>query len=322
MPDLTVIVPVFNEALALDVFHGRLIDVIERLSLQTVVIYVNDGSTDETRQVLDEIAKADPRVSALELSRNFGHQAALSAGLARAQGKLVVMMDGDGQHPPELIVEMIRLQSLGYDIVQCQRLDATSSASFMKRVTARLFYALLRNIGEIDLPPGSADFRLITDEVLEVLRSLPECHRFIRGMISWVGFRSILLPYRPEDRIGGRTKYSIKKMLRLAGDGVFSFSLVPLRLGLLVGSTFFLLGVAEIIYVLTFWIAGQQRSLVPGWSSIIVLVTLATACIMVVLGFIGIYVGMIFQEVKRRPVFIVRNTPSSSGRTSEEGGSK
>jgi dolichol-phosphate mannosyltransferase len=141
-------------------------------------------------------------------------------------------------------------------------------------------------------------------------------------MISWVGFRSILLPYRPEDRIGGRTKYSIKKMLRLAGDGVFSFSLVPLRLGLLVGSTFFLLGVAEIIYVLTFWIAGQQRSLVPGWSSIIVLVTLATACIMVVLGFIGIYVGMIFQEVKRRPVFIVRNTPSSSGRTSEEGGSK
>lgn len=322
MPDLTVIVPVFNEALALDVFHGRLIDVIERLSLQTVVIYVNDGSTDETRQVLDEIAKADPRVSALELSRNFGHQAALSAGLARAQGKLVVMMDGDGQHPPELIFEMIRLQSLGYDIVQCQRLDATSSASFMKRVTARLFYALLRNIGEIDLPPGSADFRLITDEVLEVLRSLPECHRFIRGMISWVGFRSILLPYRPEDRIGGRTKYSIKKMLRLAGDGVFSFSLVPLRLGLLVGSTFFLLGVAEIIYVLTFWIAGQQRSLVPGWSSIIVLVTLATACIMVVLGFIGIYVGMIFQEVKRRPVFIVRNTPGSSGQASEEGGSK
>lgn len=308
MLNLTVVVPVFNEALSLAVFHRRLIDAIERLDMEKIaVIYVNDGSTDKTRELLDAVAKSDPRILVLELSRNFGHQAALSAGLARAQGELIVMMDGDGQHPPELIGDMIRLQSLGYDIVQCQRLDATTSTPLMKRVTARLFYSLLRNIGEIDIAPGSADFRLITGEVLDALRSLPEYHRFIRGIISWVGFRSILLPYTPESRISGSSKYSVKKMLRLAGDGVFSFSLMPLRLGLLVGSTFFLLGIVETIYVLSFWFVGKQRSLVPGWSSIILLVTFATASIMVVLGFIGIYVGMIFQEVKQRPVFIVRN---------------
>jgi dolichol-phosphate mannosyltransferase len=322
MTELTVVVPVFNEALSLEVFHRRLAAAIDRLELVTAVIYVNDGSADTTGLVLDAIAKSDARVTIVELSRNFGHQAALSAGLERAEGRLIAMLDGDGQHPPELLPDMVRLQSIGYDIVQCQRIDAAESASFVKRTTAGLFYSLLKKIGEIELAPGSADFRLITAEVLDALRSLPEYHRFIRGMISWVGFRSLLLPYNPEARIGGKSNYSLGKMLRLARDGVFSFSLVPLRLGLLVGSTFFLLGVVEVIYVLSFWITGKQHMLVPGWSSIILLVTFATACIMVALGFIGVYVGMIFQEAKRRPVFIARSRPASISHSSESAGTK
>jgi dolichol-phosphate mannosyltransferase len=306
MAELTVVVPVFNEGLSLQAFHERLAGALAQLDLAATVLYVNDGSTDKTQEVLDRIAASDSRVHVLELSRNFGHQAALSAGLEQAQGALIVMMDGDGQHPPELIPEMLRLHSLGYDIVQGQRVDKGMSGMFWKNATSRLFYRLLSNIGEIDLPPGSSDFRLITAEVLEALRSLPEYHRFIRGMVSWIGFRSVLLPYRPQDRASGETKYSARKMLRLAGDGVFSFSLVPLRLGLMIGAIFFLLGLAETAYVLSFWLDGRQRVLVPGWSSLVLLVTFSNASLMILLGFIGVYVGMIFQEVKRRPVYVVR----------------
>jgi len=317
MTDLSVIIPIFNEACCLQSFHARLGRVVDQLGMRAELIYVNDGSTDNTQHVLDDIASKDQRVLVLELSRNFGHQAALSAGLASADGNVIVMLDGDGQHPPELIPEMIKLQSLGYDIVQCQRVEDKNSASLMKRITARLFYSLLSNMGEIDLAPGSADFRLITAEVLAQLRSLPEYHRFIRGMISWIGFRSILLPYRADHRINGASKYSIRKMLRLAADGMFSFSLMPLRLGFLIGTTFLLLALSECIYLAWTWMSGNQRELVPGWSSTIVLLTFSSGSIMVLLGFIGIYVGMIFQQVKHRPIFIVRDRSAKVGRGRE-----
>src|SRR4051794_566113 len=256
MTDLSIIVPVLNEAAGIPIFHSRLVKAVAGMNLNVNIIYVNDGSTDATQEVLNGIVETDSRVTACELSRNFGHQAALSAGLEYADGRLIVMLDGDGQHPPELIGDMIRLQSLGYDIVQCQRIDGANSASVMKRLTARLFYLLLKNVGEVDVPAGSADFRLITQDVLKAFKSLPEYHRFIRGMIPWLGFRSVLLPYQPGARLKGETRYSVRKMLRLAADGVFSFSLVPLRLGLIVGSTFLILGIAEITYVLAFWFSG------------------------------------------------------------------
>jgi dolichol-phosphate mannosyltransferase len=312
MTDLTVVVPVFNEEAGLPIFHARLTKSIAQLALNVNIIYVNDGSTDNTQAVLDNIVDSDARVTSLELSRNFGHQAALSAGLERADGRLVVMLDGDGQHPPELITEMLRLQALGYDIVQAQRDDSQSSASFLKKRTAVLFYWLLRNLGEIDVPPGCADFRLVSQDVVQALRSLPEYHRFLRGMVSWLGFKTIILPYRPEGRLRGDSKYSIRKMLRLATDGVFSFSLLPLRLGLVLGCSFLVLGLGEIAYIMSFWLSGRQGELVRGWTSLVVLLTFSSGAIMILLGFIGTYVGMIFQEVKRRPVFIVRSTREST----------
>jgi polyisoprenyl-phosphate glycosyltransferase len=306
MTDLSVVVPVFNEADGLAAFHSRLVQVLGQLNIEITIIYVNDGSTDSTQNVLGALTPSRFRLICIELSRNFGHQAALSAGLEQADARLTVMLDGDGQHPPELIPDMLKLQSLGYDIVQGQRIDTDGSSSVPKQITARMFYLLLKLFGEIDLPRGSADFRLITRDVLLALRSLPEYHRFVRGMVAWLGFKSILLPYHPEPRNEGQSKYTFQKMLRLANDGIFSFSLVPLKLGLVIGMAFLLLGLTEIVYVIGFWILHIQDRLVPGWSSLIIMLTLSSASTMILLGFIGIYVGMIFQEVKKRPIFVVR----------------
>jgi len=305
MAELGIIIPVFNEAAGLRAFHASLESVAPSLPADLRFIYVNDGSTDETQTILNELADRDPRVVHFELSRNFGHQAALTAGLEFVDADMVVMMDGDGQHPPALILEMVSLHRAGYDIIQGQRIDA-GHTPWLKAVTARGFYALLNRIGELQMTAGAADFRLISRSVLDALRQVREYHRFIRGIITWIGFRTVLLPFHPPPRHAGSAKYSVRKMLRLAGDGLFSFSLLPLRLGIFIGFSFFGLAAMEFLYVVWFWVSGRFRELVPGWSSLIVLITLASGVTMILLGFIGIYVGMIFQEVKRRPVYILR----------------
>jgi polyisoprenyl-phosphate glycosyltransferase len=307
MASLDIVIPVFNEAAGLVAFHATLEAAAASVPCHARFIYVNDGSTDNTSAVLRHLACSNQRVTALELSRNFGHQAALTAGLEYADADMVIMMDGDGQHPAGLIPEMIRLHEAGYDIVQAQRIDGSETA-WLKAITARGFYEVLNRIGELNVPLGAADFRLISRDVLYALRQMREYHRFLRGMISWLGFRTILLPYHPSPRQAGVPKYSVRKMLRLAGDGLFSFSLLPLRLGILLGLIFLALGGAELFYIARFWLSGRANQLVPGWSSIIVLMTLASGVTMILLGFIGIYVGMIFQEVKRRPVYILRRS--------------
>jgi dolichol-phosphate mannosyltransferase len=230
------------------------------------------------------------------------------------------MMDGDGQHPPELIQEMLRLYQEGFDIVQTQRGDFIRSSNTFKRWTSRAFYRFISRAGEIQLAPGTADFRLISRQVLHALQQMKEYHRFIRGMTSWLGFRTAILPYEAGTRMAGETKYSLRKMVRLAADGLFSFSLVPLRLGIAVGCLFLLLAIAELSYVAVFWLLRDPRELVPGWSSLILMVTLGNGITMVLLGFIGIYVGMIFQEVKRRPIYVISPSHSSciGTRTTDE----
>jgi polyisoprenyl-phosphate glycosyltransferase len=305
MPSVDIIVPVFNEAQALLSFHESLKQVASGLAAGRIrYIYVNDGSTDGTQELLVSLAESDADVVALELSRNFGHQAALSAGLDYAEADVVVMMDGDGQHPPDLIPEMLRLYELGYDIVQSQRVDADRS---LKHLSSRAFYAVISKLGGIRIPEGTADFRLISRKVHEALRSLREYHRFYRGIVPWLGFRTVLLPYIPAKRLAGSSKYSLRKMLRLAGDGVFSFSLLPLRLGIFAGLVFLCGALLELAYVASFWLSGRRSALVPGWSSTIVVLTAGLGAVMILLGFIGIYVGMIFQEVKRRPVYVLRS---------------
>ncbi len=306
MPTLDIVIPVFNEASGLAAFHATLLAVAPDLPPQTRFIYVNDGSTDASAEILREMHARDPRVVHLELSRNFGHQAALTAGLEFASADMIVMMDGDGQHPASLIPELIRLHQAGYDIVQAQRIDSERARS-LKAMTARGFYALMNTIGELKMVPGAADFRLISRDVHSALGQVQEYHRFIRGIISWVGFKTVLLPFHPPARFAGVPKYSLRKMLHLAGDGLFSFSFLPLRLGIFLGMLFLILAGTELVYVLSLWILGRVKELVPGWSSLVVLSTLSSGVTMILLGFIGIYVGMIFQEVKRRPVYILRN---------------
>jgi len=298
----------FNEGEGCARFHAELKAAIQASPYTFRLIYVDDGSTDSTREKLLRLSGEDPDVRVIELSRNFGHQAALTAGLDAADADVVIMMDGDGQHPPAVVPDMLRLYEAGFDVVQMQRVDRRGSISSFKRYSSSTFYTILSRLGEIDIGFGVADFRLISREVLQALRQLREYHRFLRGMVPWLGFRRAMLPFEAPQRLSGSTKYNLRKMLRLAADGLFSFSLFPLRLGIFLGCLFLLLGCGEIFYVARFFFTGRSGELVAGWSSLIVMLTISSGVTMVLLGFIGIYVGMIFQEVKARPVYVVKST--------------
>lgn len=301
---ISIVIPVYNEAGVIEKSHVNIAAAIDALPFDCTVYYVDDGSTDGTAAALEVIAAQDPRIQPLLLSRNFGHQAALTAGLDHADGDVIISMDGDGQHPPELIAEMIRLIGQGYDIVQAQRIEVEGAVSF-KKVTSNAFYSLLNQVSGTRVQPGAADFRALSRQALNALKSMPEYHRFLRGMIAWMGYKSVILPYHEPGRLAGTSKYSLAKMLRLASDAIFSFSLMPLYIGLSVGGLFLILALAQIIYVLLLWFTGQYERIVPGWSSLMAVMLIASGIIMILLGFIGVYVGYIFQQVKGRPVYLL-----------------
>lgn len=305
MKIVSIVSPIYNEQESVNAFYESLTRTINDLPYTFEILLVNDGSSDDTETILNQIADRDSRVRAIHLSRNFGHQAALSAGLAAASGDYTVMLDSDGQHPVELIPELLELAESGYDIVQTQRLDDGESGSF-KRATSALFYRFLNKLSDTATVAGGADFRLMNRRALDALVALPEFHRYLRGMVSWIGFRSVILPFTVKKRIAGRSKYSLKKMFRLGSDAIFSFSMVPLYVGLSGGGLFLILALIEVIYVLSFWFSGNSDQLAPGWSSLMFMLLIVAAILMFILGFIGVYVGYIFQEVKGRPVYIVR----------------
>jgi dolichol-phosphate mannosyltransferase len=303
---IDIVVPLYNEEDVVAEFHRRLMDVVTPLRREhdVRICYVNDGSVDHTGAELQKLAADDAGVTILELSRNFGHQAALTAGLDRAEGDAVVTLDGDGQHPPELIAEMIALYRAGYEVVLTQRV--TADLSHFKRWTSTAFYRLLSAIGNTRITAGSADYRLLSRPALEALRQMREYHRFLRGMVAWAGYRTVVLPYAERARLGGTSKYSLGGMARLAAQATFSFSLVPLKIALVVGLGFLVLAAAEAVYVMSFWLTGRQQLLVPGWSSLMFMLLIVGAALMIALGLVGIYVGYIFQEVKGRPVYLIR----------------
>jgi dolichol-phosphate mannosyltransferase len=303
-PSVDIIIPLFNEEDSLPEFHRQLCATVDQFPYEFKFWYINDGSSDSTQNIIQGFVEKDNRVISLELSRNFGHQAALTAGLDRATADFVITMDGDGQHPPELIPEMIKLAEAGYDVVIGQRVEEKTTS--FKNTTSHLFYRFINTIGDTNIQAGAADFRLLKKPVVDSLRSMREYHRLLRGMVAWIGYRTIILPYKQPARLGGTTKYSIRKMLRLAAHATFSFSLIPLYLGISVGAIFLFLALAEVIYVLSFWITGQQASLAPGWSSLMFVLLFVGGSLMITLGFIGIYIGYIFQEVKGRPIYIVK----------------
>jgi polyisoprenyl-phosphate glycosyltransferase len=317
MLTIGILIPVYNEEEVLDSFYRQLCRVIDPLPYCFHLYFVNDGSRDKTEEILCRLVESDPRVQVIELSRNFGHQAALTAGLDAAEGDYVISMDGDGQHPPEMISEMINLAKAGYDVVLTQRKDDLNASTF-KRLTSNLFYDAINRVGDTQVLPGGADFRLMSRAAVEGLKGMREYHRFLRGMVSWMGYRSVILPYEAPARLAGKSKYSLRKMLRLAADAVFSFSLVPLYMGITLGIVMLFLALAEMVYVLSFWISGHQSSLAPGWSSLMFVILVVGGILMILLGFVGVYIGFIFQEVKHRPIYLVRRMFSASKEQNHE----
>jgi len=303
-----IVVPVFNERDGIHEFHQRLRATIDVLPQSFQVWYVNDGSTDGTEAVVAEIIRQDPRVHLLNLSRNFGHQAALTAGLDFASGEAVITMDGDGQHPPACIVDMLDLYRRGFDVVLTQRGDE-SGTGFLKRTTSRWFYRLLNWMTSTPVVPGAADFRLMSEQAVLSFRQVRETHRFIRGLVTWMGFRWTVLQFKPDRRIAGQSKYSLRKMLRLANDAIFSFGTAPIRLALFLGLCVLGLAFIEFLDPLIHILTGRTSELVPGWTTLLLSVLVLGATQLITLAILGRYVGLIYEEVKKRPLYLLRGSP-------------
>lgn len=299
---LTVVVPVFNEEKNISHLLLRLCDALAEAVADWDVIFVDDGSWDESWSILEEAARSDPRVRAVRLSRNFGHQVALSAGLQLARGEFVVTMDGDLQHPPEEIPRLVAKAKEGYDVVYAVRAREDAEGWF-KVKTAAAFYRLLNRLTGLNLPSGAADFRLMSRRVTRVVVSMPERARFLRGLTRWVGFRQGEISYARGSRTSGHTNYSFLRMMKFAFDAIVSFSNVPLRMMSVLGAVVAGLGFADLAYVLIARLVGH--AVVAGWASVIVAVLLLGGIQLLCFGIFGEYVARIYTEVKSRPLFIV-----------------
>jgi dolichol-phosphate mannosyltransferase len=303
---ISVVVPCYNEAAVIGETHRRLAEVTAKIAGPAFeFIYVDDGSSDQTPALLHGLSEADARVRCLRLSRNFGQQVATTAGLEHASGDAVVIIDADLQDPPELIEQMHARWREGYHVVYGQRTERAGETRF-KVWTAREFYRLISRVSRVEIPANAGDFRLMDRKVVDALLRMPERDRFLRGMVSWVGFRQIALPYRREARFAGETKYSLVKMLRFAADAIVSFSFAPLRLAVWTG--FFVLGLAllGIFYAIALRFFFDPSHWVRGWASLFIATLFMGGVQLISLGIIGEYVGRIYGEVKQRPLYFVR----------------
>lgn len=312
-PKLSLVIPVFNEEETLPELDRRLRGLLGQLpeiGEAWEVVFVEDGSTDRTRVLLAEIAKHEPRYKAIVFSRNFGHQAAITAGVDRAEGDAVVVMDADLQDPPEVIAAMLERFRGGFDVVYAVRRRRRGETIF-KRFTAALFYRLMRMTTGVVIPVDVGDFRLMSRPVVLTLRALREHHRFVRGMVAWVGFRQAAVTYDREARFAGETKYPFRKMVRFALDGITSFSILPLRLATWLGAVAGLLAVAVGIWAVA--VKFLVRGTVPGWTTIMILVALGSSAQLLMTGILGEYVGRIYEEIKRRPLYVVQDELNFQG---------
>ncbi len=301
---ISVVVPAYNEEENLPVLVHRLMTVLEPYESYEILI-VDDGSSDQTRHVLRQLSRAYPVVRFLSFSRNFGHQMALRAGYDHARGDAVICLDADLQHPPELIPTLIDKWQEGYDVVYTVR-QPDPKLSWFKRTSSRKFYSMLRNVSGLDIEDGAADFRLLDRKVINTLKQFKENDLFLRGAISWVGFRQCRILYQPAARYAGRSKYSLRKMMQLAAMGITSFSTKPLYMSVLLGfgmSLFALLFGAEATYEYFF-----TDATVSGWTTLVVLSVLIGGVQFIMIGIIGVYLGKTFVEVKNRPAYIIGDT--------------
>jgi dolichol-phosphate mannosyltransferase len=305
-PTLSVVVPVYNESANLDALLARLRPALASVAEPYEIVFVDDGSRDDTAARVARAAQDDPQIRLVPLSRNFGHQAALVAGLEHARGDAIITLDGDLQHPPELIQQLVAAWRGGAEIVQAVRREPADDSP-IKRAGSRWFYRLLSALTRLEVTPGAADFRLMTREAASAFLACRERRRCNRALVHWIGFSYREVPYDAEPRFAGRSKYSYGAMIRLAGDAIFSFSSWPLRLAGFAGVLVSLFAAAYLLFVL--WARLFTDRTVPGWSSLLAAVLILGGVNLVVLWILGEYVGRMYEEVKQRPIYIVRSPP-------------
>ncbi|MGE5613476.1 MAG: glycosyltransferase [Bacillota bacterium] len=298
----SVVVPVYNEEAVIAETYRRLSRVMASLGEEYEIIFVNDGSRDNTLELAKEICDKDKRVKLISFSRNFGHQAAITAGMKHSSGDAVIVIDADLQDPPEVIPDMIRKWKEGYNVVYGRRIKREGETLF-KKTTARIFYRTLNRLADVKMPEDTGDFRLIDRNVCNVLNELPERNRYVRGLVSWAGFRQTDVKFVREERFAGVTKYPLKKMIRFAADAIISFSSKPLRFSMYLGAAASIAGfiyLAAIIYELLF-----TDTLVPGWSLALAASLVFSGFMLIMTGILGEYTSRIYDEVKGRPLFII-----------------
>lgn len=302
---ISIVIPFLNEEANLRPLHARLTEVLSAESDSYELILVDDGSADRSIEVALDLHSRDQRVKVLQFSRNFGHQAALSAGLSHAAGDAVITMDADLQHPPELIPDLLRLWRQGFEVVFTCR-QSTVDAGVVKRLTSRLFYAMFDRLSNVQLPRGAADFRLLDRRVVEAFRTLDERVLFLRGLVSWMGFRQTQIPFAAPARQAAETRYSALRMLKFAVDGITSFSSVPLYLSAALGGLISFAGFAYAGYAV--WSHLFMNTTVPGWTSVLATILVLGGIQLMALGLLGVYLGRIYSEVKGRPRYLIRQS--------------
>lgn len=304
---VSLVLPVYNEEPVLNELTRRLDQLLASMDPEGrwEVIFVNDGSSDASRAMLEAACDKEQRFKLVNLSRNFGHQIAITAGADRAEGDAVVIMDADLQDPPEVIAEMLRRFAEGYDVVYAVR-KRRHGESWFKRTSAAVFYRTLKRVVGVDIPTDTGDFRLMSRRVVLALRGLREANRFVRGLVAWIGFRQTAVYYDRSARFAGETHYPLRKMLRFASDGIISFSTLPLRVATVLGVLSGLIAAGVAVWVLFAVLSGAF--VVPGWATLMLAVSLAASAQLLMIGILGEYLGRIYDEVKRRPLYLVDET--------------
>ncbi len=300
---ISIVVPLYNEEEVIGESYNRLTTVMQSIEEDYELIFINDGSRDRTAFLAAEIAEKDKHVRLVCFSRNFGHQIAITAGMDYARGDAVVIIDADLQDPPEVIPQMVEKWKEGYHVVYGKRTKRHGETIF-KKVTAKVFYRFLQRMTQVDIPTDTGDFRLIDRKVCDTMKRLGERNRYVRGLVSWVGYKQYALEYVRDERFAGETKYPLKKMLRLAMDGIASFSYKPLKLATLVGFMLSGLSFLYLLFVLIQKLCGFPT--VAGWASILAVQLFFNGVVLIILGIMGSYIGRIYEECKERPLYIVQ----------------
>jgi polyisoprenyl-phosphate glycosyltransferase len=309
---LSVVVPVYNEQEVLPEFHRRMTAVLDGLGIRAQILYVNDGSTDHTLEIVSELCAQDVRVAVLDLSRNFGKEIALTAGVDHAEGDAVVVIDADLQDPPELIPELLKHWQQGFDVVYAKR-TVRDGESMFKRATAFAFYRLIKNISRVTIPEDTGDFRLLSRRAAESLKQLREQHRFMKGLFAWIGYPQIAVPYKRDARFAGKTKWNYWRLWNFALEGITSFTSAPLKIAMYIGFTTalgaFMYGLYMIVHTLIF---GNP---VQGYPSLLVVVLFLGGMQLLSIGIVGEYLGRMFDETKKRPLYFLKEyRPSRTSR--------